>query len=333
MANSKSVRTRGLFLGFIIAFTITGWILLWTGKATYELAEQVRYLEPRNFEELTLIIVGSGGTTENPTRRGPTIAIGHAREVLLIDAGRAVAEGLRNAEIPVQQPRTVYLTSLLAENTVGIDDLLLTGWRAPRTAPLRLVGPPGTRDLARGLLAAHRIDIANEGRFLGYPEAGAQLEVVEIDSDWSEERDGMRVQALTLRDGPYAAIAYRFDDTDTSIVVSSAAWDREAFIEFARGVRILCLPGYSEGSLASAIAAPEITEPERKQLQREAEALPTLAQAGAIAARAGVYKLVLVRLRPPPIFERPLLQEVRQSFNGILVLGQDGEEITAASGT
>jgi len=333
MANPKSLRTRGLFLGFIIAFSITGWILLWTGKSTFELADQVRYLEPRSFEELTLITVGSGGTTENPTRRGPALAIGHANEVLLVDAGRAVAEGLRNAEIPVQQPQTVYLTSLLAENTVGIDDLLLTGWRAPRTTPLRLVGPPGTRELARGLLAAHRTDIANEGQFLNYPKAGAQIEVIEINADWSEERDGLRVQALTLRNGPYAAIAYRFDDADTSIVVSSAAWDREALIEFARGVRILCLPGYSEGSLASAIAAPETTEQERKQLQREAEALPTLAQAGAIAARAGVYKLVLVRLRPPPIFERPLLNEVRQSFKGVLVLGEDGEEITAASGS
>ena len=32
--------------------------------------------------------------------------------------------------IPVHQPNTVLLTSLMPENTVGLDDLVLTGWIA-----------------------------------------------------------------------------------------------------------------------------------------------------------------------------------------------------------
>ena len=54
---------------------------------------------------------------------------------------------LRAAEIPLAQPSAVCLTSLTPENTVGLDDRLLTGWLAGRSQPLRVGGPPGTAAL------------------------------------------------------------------------------------------------------------------------------------------------------------------------------------------
>ena len=81
--------------------------------------------------------LGTGGGYENPDRRGPALALGLGADVVLVDAGRGVAEGLRAAQIPVAQPRLVVLTSLLPENTVGLDDLLQT---APGEAKVKTVG-------------------------------------------------------------------------------------------------------------------------------------------------------------------------------------------------
>ena len=47
------------------------------------------------------------------------------------------------------------LSSLLPENTVGLDDLLLTGWLDGREAPLRVVGPAGTAEFA---VHRHEVD-------------------------------------------------------------------------------------------------------------------------------------------------------------------------------
>jgi len=328
MAQQRPLWARGLFLGFMITFCITGWFFYFQGKKAFDLADQVRYLEPRVFEELTVLAVGTSGSTENPSRRGPAIGIGYGEEVLLVDAGRAVAEGLRNCEIPVQQPRTVYLTSLLPENTVGLDDLLLTGWRGPRSEPLRIVGPPGTRALTESLLAAHRQGIAAEQQALALPAAGARFEVVEIGESWEEQRGELRVRALPLNGGPYAAIAYRFDIGQRGVLVSSAQWDRTALLELARNAWVAVLQGYSARSVEAALSSPEALPEEQEALRRDVANLPSLAESGALAKEAGVYKLMLVRLRPPPIYDRPLIQEVRESFEGILVLAEDGEEVT-----
>jgi ribonuclease BN (tRNA processing enzyme) len=332
MSSTTSLSIRSSFLGFMIAFMLVGWFLYFQGKVAFERAEQVRFLETRNYEELTVVTVGTGGSTENPARRGPAIAIGFEETLLLVDAGRAVSEGLRNASIPVQQPDTLYLTSLLPENTVGLDDLLLTGWRAPRETPLRVVGPPGTRALTEHLIAAHRVGITIESLKLELPAEGATFDVIEIDDDWSEQRGSLQVQALSLKGGPYSALAYRFSATQEGktldVVVSSALWDRARLVEFSRRAWGIVLQGYSARSLEAAIDNAETTEDEKGQLQRSIEHRPTLGDSSGLAQDAGVYKLIFVRLSPPPIFDKPLLKEIHAEFSGVVVLAEDGEEIT-----
>ena len=136
----------------VVFFVLLGllgavWSFAWMGARLVEGAAGFAPIEPRSFESLTLVTAGTGGAWETPQRLGPVLAVGLGQRVALVDAGRGVAEALRAAEIPLTQPTAVYLTGLAPENTVGLDDLLLTGWLAGRDQPLRVVGPPGTRAL------------------------------------------------------------------------------------------------------------------------------------------------------------------------------------------
>jgi ribonuclease BN (tRNA processing enzyme) len=315
-------------IGFTVALgvVIACWALTCAAWRFDEVAAGVLPLEPREFPSLTLLTLGTGGAYENPTRRGPATAVAFGERVLLIDAGRGVAESLRAAKLPVAQPDTLLLTHLLPENTVGLDDLLLTGWLEGRAAPLRVIGPPGTRALVDGIAAAHAGAIAALGSALDLPRAGASATALEIGDGWGEALGALSVRAASLPGGPLDARAYRFETEGRSIVVSGTGWAPEALAGFARGASLLVHE-------AAFVPTPEVArelgiEAQAERLQREGALHTALADVGALAARAGVGTLVLVRLRPPPVYDLQITSLVDDSFDGRIVIARDGDEIT-----
>jgi ribonuclease BN (tRNA processing enzyme) len=315
-------------VGFAVALgvVIACWALTCAAWRFDEVAAGVLPLEPREFPRLTLLTLGTGGAYENPARGGPATAVAFGERVLLVDAGRGVAESLRAAKLPVAQPDTLLLTHLLPENTVGLDDLLLTGWLEGRAAPLRVIGPPGTRALVDGLAAAHAGAIAALGSALGLPRAGASATALEIEDGWAETLGALSVRAAALPGGPLDARAYRFEAEGRSIVVSGTGWAPEALAGFARGASVLVHE-------AAFVPTPEVArelgiEAQAERLQREGALHTPLADVGALAARAGVGMLVLVRLRPPPVYDLQITSLVDDSFDGRILIADDGDEIT-----
>jgi ribonuclease BN (tRNA processing enzyme) len=69
-------------------------------------------------------------------------------------------------------------------------------------------------------------------------------------------------------------------------------------------------------------------EAEAGRLEREARLHTALRDVGALAARAGVGSLVLVRLRPPPVYDLQITTLVDDTYSGRIVIPDDGEEIT-----
>jgi ribonuclease BN (tRNA processing enzyme) len=282
-------------------------------------------LDPRRFDGFALVAVGTGGARENPRRLGPATAVARGEGVALVDAGRGLAEALRTARIPARQPDTVYLTSLLPENTAGLDDLLATGWLDGREKPLRVVGPPGTRAFAQGLESALAPGLEARARALGLPREGARLAALEARAGFAEERAGVQVRAGELPGGPLPALAWRFEADGRSAVVAGTGWAPEALVELARGADVLVheaihLPSPAEAEAAGLDLAPDA-------IAREAGLHTRVEEVGGLAARAGVGTLVLVRLRPPPVFAFQLSSRVDDLFPGRIVVPDDGEEI------
>ncbi|MDJ0850539.1 MAG: hypothetical protein QNK04_19375 [Myxococcota bacterium] len=317
------LRLIGFFL--VLGVAIASWALTCAAWRAEKVMAGVAPLDTREFAALTIVTVGTGGAYENPQRLGPAIALAVGTEIALVDAGRGVAEALRAAKIPVSQPATVYLSSLLPENTVGLDDLLLTGWLEGREQPLRLVGPAGTAALAERLGAAHQAGIRGRAEGLGLPEAGARLEAVEVGAGWEETRSGLSVLAGGLEGGPLPALAWRAEAGGRVAVVAPTGWAPDALVDFTRGANTLV---HEAAFVPDAELAKEIgidMDPER--LDREARLHTSIDAVGAIASRAGVETLVLVRLRPPPVYDVQIAGPVGESFGGRVVIPDDGEEI------
>lgn len=320
------MNSRLIFLAFLVAMLTIGWIgscVMWRAA---EVGELVQPLKPRHFETLSVIAIGTGGPYENPERLGPSTAIGWGDHVLLVDAGRGVAEALRKAQIAVAQPEVVLLTNLLPHNILGLDDLLFTGWLESRSAPLRLIGPPGTAEFAEGIRAAYRAGRAAQQDGLALPREGGTFEVMEVEGGWSQELDGLRISAGDLPGGPTPALAWKIEHSGRSVVVSGTGWADDALVSFASGANMLIHEAVYIPPPEDIEAAGVIADPER--LRMEAALHTSILDVGSLAARAKVETLVLVRMRPPPFFEIQVTNIVGRDFDGEIVVPDDGAELS-----
>lgn len=315
-----------IFLAMVLGILVLAWLgagVLWRAA---EMSEIVAPIDRQAYEELTVVTVGTGSEYENPERHGPSTAIGLGYTIVLVDVGRGIAEGLRTAKIPLDQPSTVYLTNLLPLNTMGLDDLLFTGWLTPREAPLRVVGPVGTRALVDGLEQAHAAGRDALAPALGLPAAGGRIVVVEASDGYDEEIDGLRIEARALPGGPLPTLAWRFSNGSQRVVVSGSGWGREVLASFAGGADVLVheaayLPTLEELEGTGA----EIPNPERLEL--EAKLHTSIEEVGELATEAQVERLVLVRLRPPPFFNLQVERIVATDFSGEVIVADDGDVV------
>jgi ribonuclease BN (tRNA processing enzyme) len=315
---------RVLLLGFVAAIGVGGWIatcVLWRYQ---DAMREIGVLEARRFEAPTLVVLGSGGAYENPARFGPALAVAAGEHVVLVDAGRGVAEGLRRARIPVSQPDAVLLSSLFPENAVGLDDLATARFRDRRSKALRVIGPPGTRALVRSLAEAHAGAITALAAELGLPREAAALEAEEVAGEWTGRAGDLALRAAALDGGPFPALAWRLDAAERSVAVASTAFASERTATLAEGVSTLVAGAVFSGAVKAAL---EAGVPDADRIEREAALLPSLDDASRLAARAGARRLVLVRLQPPPLFDFQFERAAGEAYAGEVVVAEDGDEI------
>lgn len=114
-------------------------------------------------QSIKVTLLGTGHPFPTIDRFGPSTLIEAGQEKLLIDCGRGVSQRLWQLGIPLSAPTAVFLTHLHSDHIVGLPDLWLTGWLPPlfgrRTAPFRIWGPRGTKEMMSYLEQAYQWDI------------------------------------------------------------------------------------------------------------------------------------------------------------------------------
>ena len=317
-----SFRVAGLIIALLVgAFS---WILTCAAWQFDQVAAGVIPLDPREFETLTVVTLGTAGAAEDHNRRGTSVAAAVGTDVVLVDAGRGVAEALRAASIPVSQPDVVLLTHILPENTVGLDDLLAAAWRNGRREPIRLYGPPGTAAVAKAVVASIAPGAAARALALGDDGTPPAFTVHEFISSGDGTLGGLSFAATSLPGGPLPALAWRVEAEGRSAVVSGTGWGADALEAFAKGSQLLVHDAVYVPSPEEAAEHGLEEDPER--LRREAAFYTHLDDVGAVARRAGVGTLVLVRLRPPPVYDLQITMRVDDQFDGRIAVAQDGDE-------
>lgn len=241
--------------------------------------------------------IGSGTISLLPGRAcaGHHVAAGEAS--VLIDCGSGVTHGLARLGIDWTAITHVALTHFHIDHHGDLPTLLFAwkyGILPARSAPIEVIGPPGTRALLERLAAAYGAWVLDPG----FP-----VSVREIPFGQGVDLGDARLDTVKV---PHTeeSVAYSIRRGGRRIVYSGDTGMDEGLAAWAEGCDLLVL----ECSLPTAMAIPEHLTPE---------------QCGAIAARARAGHLALVHFYPP--VERvdiPAL--VAERYAGPVTLSHDG---------
>lgn len=283
---------------------------------------------PRTGDSTTVILLGTGTPYPDPLHQGPSVAVTVGDRIFLFDAGPGVVRQMNAADLPVRGgPVTaLFLTHLHTDHTLGYPDIIFTSWVMGRRERLKVVGPRGTREMTRHLVAAYKEDIdVRTGGLEHEPAGGYEVDVRETDGGVVYDSAGVQILAIPVLHGSMPhAFGYKITTPDGSILISGDTRPSPALEQAARGVNLLLHEVYPEVRLA-----PE-PRPGGEDWPRYMRAFHTSdRELGGIARRAAPAVLVLYHIVRMGGTDRELIQGVRAGgFSGELVIGTDLERFT-----
>jgi ribonuclease BN (tRNA processing enzyme) len=275
-----------------------------------------------------IVMLGTGTPRPDPDRSGPATAIIVNDTPYLIDFGTGV---IRRATAAFEQGvtalgfggvniKTVFLTHMHSDHTIGYPDLIFSPWVMGRREPLTVYGPNGIRAMTEHVLKAWQVDI--DGRTNGINQhnaTGYKVEAHEIGPGVIYRDRNVTVTAFPVRHEEMVdSFGFRFDTPDRCIVISGDTAPTQALIDHSRGCDVLIHEAYSEASHQQVSS--------RSQAFRRCHhtSAPELA---AIANEVKPGLLVIYhrsnagsRSMDP---EEVLLDEIRQTYKGAVVMGHD----------
>ncbi len=270
-----------------------------------------------------VVILGTGTPNADPERSGPALAVVRGGDAYLIDAGPGIvrrAAAAANAGVAALAPanlRTLFLTHLHSDHTIGLPDVILSPWVLERAVPLKVYGPPGTKAMVGHLLAAYDADIRN--RIDGAEPAnrsGWQVEVTEVTPGVIHRDSNVVVEAFAVPHGDWAqAFGYTFTAPDRRIVISGDTRASDAVVAACNGCDLLLHEVYSAERFT--------TRPPEWQAYH-AWAHTSTTELAALAMRARPGQLVLYHQLYWGTTDDALIAEVqRAGYTGRVVSARD----------
>ena len=210
-----------------------------------------------------VVVLGTGTPNANPDRSGPSVAIIAGGTAYLVDAGpglvrRAAMLTSRFPGLTAQRLGIVFITHLHSDHTVGLPDLIHTGWVAGRQEPLQVFGPPGIKAMGEHLTEAYRADITNRTTGLQpHTDNGWKLAIQEVSAGRIYKDSALTVSAIPIHHDSWKAgesFGYRFEAADRVIVLSGDGTPADAIVQACNGCDVLLHEVYSTKGFATRTA-------------------------------------------------------------------------------
>jgi len=271
-----------------------------------------------------VVILGTGTPNPDPERSGPAVAVVVNGTAYLVDAGAGImrraaqAAALGVAPLLASRLGIVFLTHLHSDHTIGLPDLIHTGWVLGRKEPLRMFGPPGTAELARHLTEAYAADIANRTEGLQpHTPNGWQVDARDVSAGKVYQDSNVTVTAFQVaHDGWKVALGYRLESKDRVVVISGDTRPTDAVVDACNGCDVLVHEVYSADKFA-------LREPDWQRYHADAHTSTT--QLAALATRARPKLLVLFHQLFWDATDADLLAEIARGYRGRVVSARDLE--------
>ena len=277
----------------------------------------------RTAAKTQVVILGTGTPQANPDSSGPAVAIVVNGAAYLVDCGPGVvrrASAAQRKGIPalrVQNLKTVFITHLHSDHTLGYPDLIFSPWVLGRAEPLEAYGPRGLQSMTGHIEKAWEKDIDIRTNGLEHANrTGYQVHVHEIEPGAVYQDKNVTVKAFLVPHGSWdQAFGYRFDTADRSVVLSGDTGPTDAVAKACQGCDIMLNEVYSAAGAATQSAGWQ------KYFHSFHVSPSELAQE---AAEAKPKLLVLYhQVYWSPTTPETLLEEVKEHYSGRVVSAHD----------
>jgi len=246
---------------------------------------------------MRITALGTGTIAHSPTRSCAAYYLEVEGARVLIDCGPGTARRLAEQGIRWQEISHVVLSHFHIDHHLDLPALIYAwkyGMLPPRSTPVAVIGPVGTRNLLEELAAVHGNWVLNPG----YP-----VEITELAPGASCALGSARLDCLKVPHTP-ESMAYSVSLGGRRIVYSGDTGFDVALADWAKGCDLLLL----ECSLPASMAIVEHLTPE---------------QCGELAQRAAPRLLALTHLYPP-VETVDIRAVVAARFGGPMIIAHDG---------
>lgn len=254
---------------------------------------------------MKLTVLGTGTIAFSPARSCASYYVEAGTAKVLVDCGSGTTRRLAELAIPWQGITHVALSHFHIDHHADLPSIIFAwkyGQLPPRSTPIDVIGPIGTKDLLGRLAAAY-------GEWVTAP--GYEVRVTELAPGGSFDLGGATLGCTKVPHTP-ESMAYSITEGGHRLVYSGDTGFDPAFAEWARGCDVMVL----ECSLPQSMAIVEHLTPE---------------QCGEIARLAEPRRLVLTHLYPPVEWV-DIAAVVAAKYNGPLVIAHDGWRATLGNG-
>ena len=282
----------------------------------------------------------AGGPIPTPERAEPSNLLIAGEQHFLVDTGDGAVNQLAKAGVAQQRISAVFLSHHHLDHTGGLPAVIGLRWMNNIPGKLKVYGPPGTREIVDGALLAMQPQ-SRVGFGLGAksPTPASAVEVIELADGAQVEIGGLKVTAAANshfdHPGPKQAseplsFSYRFDLGARSITYTGDTGPSDAVTRLATGSDMLVSEVIELDAILGSIRAgrPDMNDDLFGQMRRHLSTHHiTATDIGAMAAKAGVKRVVLTHFAAPPgpiaRFAKPFRADIARNYRGPVALAQD----------
>jgi ribonuclease Z len=272
---------------------------------------------------IDIVLTGTGSPLPDPSRAGPSTLVHAGSSTFLVDAGRGVLMRTAGVGVGAAGLSALLLTHLHSDHITDLNDVITTRWVTTfEPSPLRVIGPPGTREVVDAVICSLREDIGYRTRHHADLDGPPPVDVHEATEGVVFDTDGATVRVGPTDHRPVEpTIAFRVEHGGRAVVVAGDTVPCDSLDALCAGADALVITAVRKDILA-ATGIPRLLD--------VTDYHSSVEDAAQTAKRAGVATLVLTHYVPAltPDTVEDWRSRAAMHFDGEIVLGDDLTKVT-----